>query len=87
MTWELQSRHAIGSITSNPSIRDASQNVPHKILYKVAFALFAERRKPNGTHFVSGKALLVPKTGSSFRFQARQIAVRPPWPLALGEGA
>ena len=30
---------------------------------------------------------LVPKTGSPFRFQTLQIAVRPPWPLAVGEGA
>jgi len=30
---------------------------------------------------------IVPKTGSSFRFQTPQIAVRPPWPLAVGEGA
>jgi len=29
---------------------------------------------------------LVKKTGGSFRFQTPQIAVRPPWPLAVGEG-
>ena len=42
-------------------------------------------RKFNGSRFESQRAVL--KTGSSFRFQTPRIAVRPPWPLAVGEGA